>query len=259
MHARSTSAMVRPVISPVRSLLLVAALVSALVGAPSGTRANSLEPFLARLGEVQVQYRATTTLLRAGRNEDAEASLKRLALLWSQLATLVRDRPPALFAQINLFPELIAGTGARLKQAADDLADGRVEAALEDLAPLKRDWMNLRRAAGFYGILECLDEASSALGPMLALRRTAPDLTRGEVRGDIIAKAAVYRYAVRRCESFANADLLSDSDYRRLTEAVFAALDVAATAIRLRDPALLERVLSDLKGYDTQLSQRFGG
>ncbi|QCK87377.1 hypothetical protein E8L99_17255 [Phreatobacter aquaticus] len=232
---------------------------SALIGAPSGARANALEPFLARLGEAQVQYRTTTTLLRAGRNEDAEASLKKLTQLWAQISTLVRDKPPALFGQINLFPELIAGTGARLKRAADDLADGRADAALETILPLKRDWMNLRRAAGFYGIVECLDEASTVLGPLQAMRRTAPDLTRGEVRGDIIAKAAVYRYAVKRCESFANADLSSDSDYRRLTEAVFAALDVAATAIRLRDPALLERVLTDLKGYDTQLSQRFGG
>jgi hypothetical protein len=239
--------------------LLAAILLAATIGAPTGALASSLEPFLARLGEAQIQYRATTTLLRAGRIEDAEASLKKLSVLWAQINEIARVKPPALFAQINLFPELIAGAGARLKQAADDVAAGRTEAALDNLLSLKREWMNLRRAAGFYGIVECLDEASSALGPLLAMGRPPPDLTRGEIRGEIIAKAAVYRYAVRRCESFATADLSSDSDYRRLTEAAFAALDVAATAVRLRDPPLLDRVLTDLKSYDTQLSQRFGG
>ena len=45
----------------------------------------------------------------------------------------------------------------------------------------------------------------------------------------------------------------------RQAEAIGAALDVIDSAIRLRDPALLDRVLTDLKTFDAQLTQRFGG
>jgi hypothetical protein len=240
--------------------LLRAALVAVfLASQPLAAGASLLEAFVGRLGEAQVQFRTTTAALRAGRADEAEQALKKLVIVWSQISDMARERPPAVFAQVPFFPELIAGTGARLKKAADSLADGRADAALEDLLPLRRDWINLRRSAGFYGFVECLDEASAMLEPVIALRRATPDLTRAEVRGDIIAKAAVYRYALKRCEGFAGADLASDSDYRRLADAAFAALDVAATALRLRDQALLERVLTDLKSYDAQLSQRFGG
>lgn len=215
--------------------------------------------FLARIGEAQALYRATTVALRANRAEEAQASLKRLADLWTAASARVPGLPPGATPRVPMLAEMMDGGAARLKQASEAVAQGRGDAALETLAPLKREWITLRRAAGLYGLVECLDEASEALDYFHAMRRNPQDLARPETRGDVIARAAVYRFALKRCEPFATLDLGIDADYRRQADSIAAALDVVDSALRLRDAALLDRVLADLKTFDTQLSQRYGG
>lgn len=258
MHRQVASVMVRAVKALVRIIFLVA--LTAAAWAPAGGPARAgAGTFLAKLGEAQALYRSTTTSLRAGQAEEAHASLKRLIALWTEAAAAYRNDPPAMFARVNMFPEVLDGTGARLKRAGDALAENRVEAALEELAPLRREWIMVRKAAGLYGLVECLDEATDALDAFVALKRTPPDMTRGEARSDIVAKAAVYRWALKRCDLYAASDVATETEYRRLADPIVAGLDVVATAVRLRDAALLDRILGDLKTFDTQLSQRFGG
>ncbi len=251
--------MVRAVRAHFRCAFLVILLAAAsLVAAKSSVCAGS-GSFVSKLTEAQALFRATTTSLRAGRSEEADASLKRLIALWSEATSAYRSDPPALFARVNMFPEVLDGSGARLKRAADALAENRAEAALEELLPLRREWIMLRRSAGLYGLVECLDESSDALDAFMAMKRTPPDMTRAEGRGDVLARAAVYRWALKRCDSYAATEVVTDAEYRRLADPIVAGLDVVATAVRLRDAALLDRILADLKTFDTQLSQRFGG
>ncbi|MFX6011084.1 hypothetical protein ABTE87_20560, partial [Acinetobacter baumannii] len=87
----------------------------------------------------------------------------------SEATSAYRSDPPALFARVNMFPEVLDGSGARLKRAADALAENRAEAALEELLPLRREWIMLRRSAGLYGLVECLDESSDALDAFMAM------------------------------------------------------------------------------------------
>jgi hypothetical protein len=162
-------------------------------------------------------------------------------------------------ARIALFAEMMEGGRARLRRAADVLAQGRQDTALEELAPLKREWIGIRRSVGLYGLVECLEESTEALEGLVALRRPSTDLARGESRAEIVARSAVYRFALKRCEAFAAFDPVGDSEFRRGSEAIAAAIDVIDSALRLRDTALLDRVLGDLKTFDTQLSHRFGG
>jgi hypothetical protein len=244
---------------PARPAFVFIVLCLLLAASGRGGLAHASEGFIIRLGEAQALFRTTTASLRAGRPEEADPSLKRLVALWSEAAAAAKLQPPAVAARINMFPELMEGGSARLKRAAEALAQGRGDTALEELQPLKREWIGMRRAAGLYGLVECLEEASDALDAFLVLKRTPPDLTRAETRGDIIAKAAVYRFALKRCDPFAAQDIGTDPDYRRQADGIAAALDVVDSALRLRDGALLERVLTDLKTFDTQLSQRFGG
>lgn len=211
------------------------------------------------LGEAQALYRSTTVALRAGRADEAQASLKRLIDAWSEAAASLRADPPPAAARITMLAEIMDGGTVRLRRASEALGQRRGEAALGELEPLKREWILLRRSAGLYGLVECLDEASDAHEALQALRRTPPDLAKPETRTDIITKSAIYRYALRRCEPYAAQDLGADPDYRRQVDSIGAALDVIDAALRLRDPALFERVLTDLKGFDTQLSQRYGG
>ncbi len=230
-----------------------------LLAAAGSSMARAADGFLARIGEAQILYRTTTVALRAGRTDEAQASLRRLSDLWIAAGARLPGLPPGAAPRVAMLPEMMEGGAARLKQAADSLGQGRGDAALETLAPLKREWITLRRSAGLYGLVECLDEASEALDHFHAMRRNPQDLARPETRGDVIARAAVYRFALKRCEPFAALDLGIDADYRRQADSIAAALDVVDSALRLRDPALLDRVLADLKTFDTQLSQRYGG
>ncbi|PTM56994.1 hypothetical protein C8P69_10441 [Phreatobacter oligotrophus] len=239
-----------------RPLLLLAALGLAFATA---AEARTTDLLVRGLTEAQALYRTTTTSLRANRPAEAEAALKALVALWDETVTATIAAPPAMAARVSLFAEQMEGGRARLKRAAEALSQGRTDGALDELAPLKRDWITLKLSLGLYGLVECLDESAQALDALMVHKRQAPDLTRAEARVDIIARTAVYRYALRRCEPFAAADVIGDGDFRRQAEAIGAALDVIDSAIRLRDPALLDRVLTDLKTFDAQLTQRFGG
>lgn len=221
-------------------------------------QAGGFETFQARYVKAQALARASLAGLRAGRAQEAENNLKRLLEAWTALANDYRAGAPAPYSRALHFSGTLEGTLARVTRAVSAQADGNLDAAIGELMPLRRDWVLLRREAGLYGLSECLDEASDALDAFLALRRPAPDLARGEVRGEITAKAAVYRYALGRCEAFAAADAIVDGDYRRMTEGINAALDVVGTAVRLRDGALIDRVLGELKSLDAQLVLRFG-
>ncbi|QCI68178.1 hypothetical protein [Phreatobacter stygius] len=242
-----------------RIIVLAILLAAASLGAVDGGLCAKTGSFISKLTEAQSLFRATTTSLRAGRTEEADASLRRLTALWTEATIAYRADPPALFARVNMFPEVLEGAGARLKRASDALSENRAEAALEELLPLRREWIMLRKSAGLYGLVECLDESSDALDAFMVMKRTPPDMTRAEARGDVLAKAAVYRWALRRCDAYAATEVITDAEYRRLADPIVAGLDVVATAVRLRDAALLERILVDLKTFDTQLSQRFGG
>lgn len=242
-----------------RPLLFLGCLLLGGACLASSVDARTSGTLLRGLSEAQALYRSTTVNLRAGRAVEAEASLRALVALWDETTAAALADPPLLAQRISLFAEQIEGGRARLRRAAEALSQGRADGALDELAPLKRDWITLRLGLGLYGLVECLDESSQALDALMTHKRQAPDLTRTEARVDIIARAAVYRYALRRCEGFAAIDPLGDIDFRRQAEAIGAALDVIDSAIRLRDPTLLDRVLTDLKTFDTQLTQRFGG
>jgi len=259
MHDECGSARMRPVNRRLSNLFPFGFAAALLLIVAGGGPARAADGFLARIGEAQVLYRTTTVALRANRAEEAQASLKRLTELWMAASARVPGLPPGVTPRVPMLAEMMDGGAARLKQASEAVAQGRGDAALETLAPLKREWITLRRAAGLYGLVECLDEASEALDYFHAMRRNPQDLARPETRGDVIARAAVYRFALKRCEPFAVLDLGIDADYRRQADSIAAALDVVDSALRLRDAALLDRVLADLKTFDTQLSQRYGG
>ncbi|KAF0122513.1 MAG: hypothetical protein FD152_3540 [Xanthobacteraceae bacterium] len=242
-----------------RSLLLPALVGLLLLAGGDASRARTTHALLYGLTEAQFLYRATTTSLRNGRADEAEASLRALITLWDQTTAASIADPPPLAARINLFAEMMEGGRARLRRAAEALAQGRQDTALEELAPLKREWIGMRRSVGLYGLVECLDESSEALEALVALRRPSTDMARGESRAEIVARSAVYRFALKRCEPFAGLDPAGNGEFRRGSDAIGAAIDVIDSALRLRDPALLDRVLGDLKTFDAQLSQRFGG
>lgn len=242
-----------------RALLLPALVGLLLLGAGDPVRARATDTLLRGLTDAQFLYRATTMSLRNGRADEAEASLKALIALWDETTLAVTAAPPPIAARINLFAEMMEGGRARLRRAAEVLAQGRQDTALEELAPLKREWIGMRRSVGLYGLIECLEESTEALQALVALRHPSTDMTRGESRADIVARSAVYRFALKRCEAFAALDPAGNGEFRRGSEAIAAAIDVIDSALRLRDPVLLDRVLGDLKTFDTQLSQRFGG
>lgn len=250
---------VRSVTTCNRSRLLAALVALCLAALATCAEARTTAVLVQGLTQAQVLYRAATTSLRNGRADEAEAALKALIALWDETAAATTADPPVVTSRISLFAEVMEGGRARLRRAAEVLAQGRQDSALEELSPLKREWIGLRRSIGLYGLVECLDESSEAAEALMVHRRQPADLTRGETRGDIIAKAAVYRFALRRCEPFAALDPAGNGEFRRQAEAIGAAIDVIDSALRLRDPALLERVLGDLKTFDTQLSQRFAG
>lgn len=225
---------------------------------PVAARAGATESFLNALGEARMLVRATTRDLRGGKAEEAETSLRRLSGLWADMTARFRASPPWPFERIGSFADVLDGSLRRMEKAAAALQDGKPELAIDELGPLRREWASLRKAAGFYGLGECLDDASEALNAFLAVRRGPTDMNRGEVRGDISGRAAVYRYSLKRCEPYVAVDGVIDGDYARTVDAINAALDVVATAVRLRDLALLDRILNDLKGLDLQLAMRYG-
>jgi hypothetical protein len=86
----------------------------------------------------------------------------------------------------------------------------------------------------------------------------ALDWTKSATRFGIASKAAVYSYALDRCDGLAGEALRKSPELRRLVDGAKAGLALIPKAIATRDSDLLHRILIELRSFDNLLAFRYG-
>ncbi|WP_129608649.1 MULTISPECIES: hypothetical protein [Rhodoplanes] len=210
-------------------MLVAAALVLAAAPLPAQTRTDATD------ATVLADRRLAAGYLRTGNAELAALALERLV-------KALPDGP------------LRARAGAAL--AAVDAGD--LTAAADETERLADDMAKARRTAGRRVFADCVRDLSAVYAVLDASRTQAPDLTRPEVRADIVKAAAATDAAFALCDGEAPADIKADPDFRRLVDGSRASLARLPDAVATTDRDMLHRFLIELRAFEQLLRFRFG-
>ncbi|MEH3116279.1 MAG: hypothetical protein PGN25_01270 [Methylorubrum populi] len=86
----------------------------------------------------------------------------------------------------------------------------------------------------------------------------SPGLDDAAERAEIESAASRVAAAVNRCDAEAGEAVRSDPEFRRLADGMAASLAKVASAVAARDPALLHRLLIELRAFERLLAFRYG-
>ena len=115
-----------------------------------------------------------------------------------------------------------------------------------------------RRAVGLRLFSDCIADLSERYGALDQYRQASPDLDVATARARVVAAASDVAKARDRCDAEAGQDVRSDPEFRRLSDGMSASLAKVSTALDARDPALLHRLLIELRAFERLLAFRYG-
>jgi len=220
--------------------------------------AGELADFNAAVEKASVPYRAASGYLRSGNLDQANSEIENIRKAWAGLTNRFGAKPPDAFDGNILYASTLADVGRRITRAARMVSARRPEAAREALVPIRAALSQMRRASGVIVLADCVLDANAAMDDFSYYKDHPPDWTSSETRFDIAGKSAAYRHDLKRCESMAPEQIRADPQFSRLIEGAYAGLDLVQKAINTRDTDLLNRVLNELRSFDTMLILRYG-
>lgn len=115
-----------------------------------------------------------------------------------------------------------------------------------------------RRAGGLRLFSDCIADLSGRYGALDRYRQAGPDFDVATARAMIVTAASDVAAAMDRCDTQAGADVRSDPEFRRLADGMSASLAKVPAAVDARDPALLYRLLIELRAFERLLAFRYG-
>jgi len=232
-----------------------ALLAFALTVGGGAARAGDLADFNAAVEAAAAHNRVALGYLRTGNKDLAAVELDRLRAAWGKVSQ--RKRPDA-FDGNPLYVMAMTDIAMRLVTADMMLNAGRPEPAREALAAIRDDLYNLRKSAGIVVLADCVRDANTAMDALMVYDDRALDWTKSATRFGIASKAAVYNYALDRCDGMADEAVRQSGEFRRLIDGARAGLALIPKAIAARDTDLLHRILIELRSFDNLLAFRYG-
>lgn len=239
-------------------LARVACLGFLLAAGVTGARAGDLGDFNSAAETVSAHNRVAIGYLRTGNADLASLEIDRLRAAWSKLAKRFAGKRPDAFDGNTLYGVAFTDIPTRLVTADMMLNSNRPQAARKALLAVRDDLYNLRRSAGIVVLADCVRDANQAMDAFMGYNKRELDWSAPETRFDIAAKAAIYGYAVARCDAMASEAVRKDAEFRRLVDGVKASLTLMPKAIATRDSGMLHRILIELRSFDNLLAFRFG-
>jgi hypothetical protein len=240
------------------NLARIACLALALAAGAAAAQAGDLADFNAAVEQVESHNRVAIGYLRTGNVDLASLELDRLREAWGTLQQRFNGKRPDAFDGVALYGTLWTGVSARLVAADLMLKTGRLDAARQSLEAIRRDFYDLRKAAGIVVLADCVRDANAVMDALMVYNDRALDWTKPGTRFDVASKASIYGYALDRCDGMASDAMRKAPEFRRLVDGAKAGLALVPKAIATRDSDLLHRVLIELRSFDNLLAFRFG-
>lgn len=115
-----------------------------------------------------------------------------------------------------------------------------------------------RRAGGLALFSDCIADLSGRYDALDRYRQAGPDFDDAAARAGVGTAAANVAAAMGRCDAEASEAVRSDPEFRRLADGMSASLAKVPAALDARDPALLHRLLIELRAFERLLAFRYG-
>jgi hypothetical protein len=230
----------------------------ALAVAAVGARAGDLADFNAAVEQAESHNRVAIGYLRTGNIDLASLELDRLREAWGALQQRFNSKRPDAFDDVARYGTIWTTVSAHLVAADLMLKSGRPDAARQSLEAVRRDFYDLRKAAGIAVLADCVRDVNAAMDALMVYDDRALDWTKSDTRFGIANKASIYGYELDRCDGMAGDALRKAPEFRRLIDGAKAGLGLIPKAIATRDSDLLHRVLIELRSFDNLLAFRFG-
>jgi hypothetical protein len=240
------------------SLARAAILILALTVGAGAALAGDLAEFNAAAEKVASHNRVALGYLRTGNTDLASVELDRLRQAWGALTQRFAGKRPDAFDGNALYGTVLTDISTRLVTADMMLGSGRADAARQSLDAIRADLYDLRKSAGIVVLADCVRDANTAMNALMVYNDRALDWSKSGIRFGVASKAAIYGYALDRCDGMASETLRKNPEFRRLIDGAKAGLALVPKAIATRDADLLHRILIELRSFDNLLAFRFG-
>jgi hypothetical protein len=239
-------------------LVRVAAVALVVLAGGSAAMAGDLADFNAAVETVSAHNRVVLGYLRTGNVDLAAIELDRLRAAWSRLNQRFAGKPPDAFADDPQYVKTMTDIAARLAAADKALDANQPPQASVALKAVREDFHTLRQSAGVVVLADCVRDANAAMNALMVFNTPDLDWGKSKTRFGIASTAAIYGYALDRCDAMAGAPVRASPEFRRLIDGAKAGLDLIPQAIATRDTGLLHRILIQLRSFDNLLEFRFG-
>lgn len=237
--------------SALRRAVFGALIVAALAAQTSETPGPEIGAILERL---QGERRVVLSYLAHDNPDLALTALDRwratLRTDGAQLAAALQGRSE-IKPVLGALDAALAEAAKAVEREEPARARAIVEAAT---APLDA-W---RRAEGLRLFSDCVADLSGRYDALDRYRQAGPDLADAQVRAEVGSATANVAAAMGLCDGQAGDAVRSDPEFRRLADGMSASLAKIPTALEARDPALLHRLLIELRAFERLLAFRYG-
>jgi hypothetical protein len=231
------------------------AIIALLLGvAPAA--AATLEEFNAAVEAFSSHHRVALGYLRTGNTDLAAVEIERMDQAWRAVVERFGGDPPAAITDHVLYTTTLTDVAVRIVGARIVLDFGRPDVVAQTLAEMRGMLARLRRESGITVLADCVLDANAALDALMAAKEARTGGATADA--DILADAARYGDALRRCDAIASPAQRDDPEFRRLVDGALTSLAHVPDAVARHDPALLDRVLDELRAFDRLLAFRFG-
>ena len=221
-------------------------IVVALLLAAGVARADNLALFHTAIEDVEVHNRAAIGYLQDKNLDLAAVEIERMKDSWGAFAErFSHDRPDKL-RDSKLYVAMLVDVPTRLVTATIMINFGKPEIAKSALESIRQEFSDVRRDGGVEILADCVLDAHAALA----------GVAQGAI--DLAAKADAYGATVRRCDAMAPPPVHESAAFRRLVDGIAASLTALSAAVAAHDDAARDRVIDELRSFDTVMVLRYG-
>ncbi len=228
-----------------------------LLGA-AAARADNLPAFNAAIEDIAAHNRAALGHLADHDPDLAAAELREMQESWGAFAQhFSRDRPDA-FRDNKLYVTMLVDVPTRIVTAMIMINFGRPAIAQNSLQAIRAEFSAVRRASGVEVLADAVLDANARMAALAPWGDQPPDWNNAATAAEIAATAEAYGAAIRHCAALAPTPVRAAPEFRRVVDAVAAALDDLPPALAAHDGARLRRVIGELHALDSMLAVRYG-
>ena len=224
----------------------------------SGSQAGELNEFQGLIAKANSHYRISVNYLRTGNVDFAAIELEGMIANWKKLDINGRDEFPDPYEGDPDIRRTLQDIGGVAELALSYIDEGKPEQAHKLIKPIRSMLHNLRVRNGFYGLEDCLYDASRNFGRLYAYKDEEPDFALSGDGARLIGYAAITAERLKQCDGMAADKISKNEEFRRLIDGATSSLARVPEAVETEDNALLHRLLIELKSFDRLLFFRYG-